>query len=472
MLLPSVRRTIERHELLAPGDRVIVGVSGGIDSMVLLHQLNVCRGILALELIVAHVNHGLRPGESEKERELVQGEANRLGLAFEYGLFDVKAFAKEGGLSLQEGARRVRFRFLRDVCARYGAQKIALGHNADDQVETVLLRLIRGSGLRGLRGMLAIRDGIVIRPLLETWRREIETFASAKGIPFLLDSSNLREEYLRNRVRLRLIPFLEKEFQPRFREILFRTSLILQEEDACLEQEAEAAYDKIVRPDGEGLRFRFLALHGLPPSLRRRVVRLMLERLGEGGAADEEGAPEVDKVLQRLEQRRTSFLLPLREGLSIEKRYDEVFLKKGKPEEGAPFEVELVFPGRSLIETIGKEIRLEEVPREMMDRAGLTSDVVAWFDYEKVSFPLKVRSFRPGDRFQPLGLRGTKKLKEFFIDRKVPSFERTKVPLLVSGETILWVVGYRIDERVKVTRDTKRVLRAEVRDLFDLPEEG
>src|SRR4030066_1846869 len=195
MLFDQVKRTIDRYNLLKKGDRLILGVSSGVDSMVLLHLLNAYREAFDLSLIVAHVNHGFRPEESEKEAKLVEKESARLGFTFEYGQFNVKEFQKLGGLSPQDAARRIRFHFFYDLLHKHHAQKIALGHNADDQVETVLLRLIRGSGLQGLKGILPIRGGKVIRPLLEVWREEIESYALEKRIPFFIDSSNLKKDY-------------------------------------------------------------------------------------------------------------------------------------------------------------------------------------------------------------------------------------------------------------------------------------
>src|SRR4030042_3776234 len=189
MVFNRVKRTLDHYHLLEKGDRLIVGVSAGVDSMVLLHLLDAFREAFDLSLIVAHVNHGFRPEESEKEAELVQEESARLGLPFEYGQFTVKEFKKLGGLSPQDAARRIRFHFFYQLLQKHHAQKIALGHNADDQVETVLLRLIRGSGLQGLKGILPIREGKVIRPLLEVGRGEIEAFAIEKKISFLFDSS-------------------------------------------------------------------------------------------------------------------------------------------------------------------------------------------------------------------------------------------------------------------------------------------
>jgi tRNA(Ile)-lysidine synthase len=204
--------------------------------MVLLYLLNTFRETFDLSLIVAHVNHGLRPEESEREAELVQTESAQLGFLFEYGRFNVKEYQKLGGFSPQEAARKIRFHFFHDLLIKHQAQKIALGHNADDQMETVLLRLIRGSGLQGLKGILPNCEGKVIRPLLEISRREIEDFAMKKKISFLIDSSNLKKDYLRNRLRLALIPLIEREYQSNFKEILLRTSNILRKENDYLEK--------------------------------------------------------------------------------------------------------------------------------------------------------------------------------------------------------------------------------------------
>src|SRR3989304_3345534 len=268
MLFNRIKRAIDRYHLLEKGERLIVGVSAGVDSMVLLHLLNAYREAFDLSLIIAHINHGLRPEESEREAELVHKESERLGLPFEYAQFDVKEFQKLGGLSRQDAARRIRFRFFHDLLQKHDAQKIVLGHNADDQVETVLLSLIRGSGLQGLKGILPIRGGKVIRPLLEVWREEIESYALEKRIPFFIDSSNLKGDYLRNRIRLSLIPLIEKEYQPNFKETLLRTSSILREENNYLERGAEEEYQKIVREEKDTLSFKFSEYQSLHQAIQ------------------------------------------------------------------------------------------------------------------------------------------------------------------------------------------------------------
>jgi tRNA(Ile)-lysidine synthase len=463
MLLDRVRKTIERYHLLDKGDRLIVGVSGGVDSMVLLHLLNACRQEFTLSLIVGHVNHGLRPMESEKEADLVQKETERLGLPYEYGRFNVEEFRKMGGFSLQDGARRIRFHFLNGLLKRYGAKKIALGHHADDQVETVVLRLLRGSGLKGLKGMLPVREGRVIRPLLEVWKEEIELFAKETGVPHLMDSSNLNGNYLRNRIRLNLLPLIEKEYQSNFKEMVLKTSAFLREENDYLEKGAEEAYQKIVYEEKDSLSFQFSQYQFLHEAIQRRVVQKMLGKISGEERIHEEGeGAEVNLVSKKLQQPAPSFRLELPFEVCFEKRYDKVLLRKGRIETIPPFEVELISPGRTSLEEIGKEVVIGEIEKDDPCRDIKGTPNIALLDYQTLQFPLRIRNFRPGDRFQPLGVKGTQRLKEFFIDHKIPRFERPKIPLLLSGEMIAWVIGHRIDERFKVHEKTQRVLKIEV----------
>ena len=433
MLLNRVKRTIDRFHLLSQGDRLVVGVSAGVDSMVLLNVLYVYLQPFNLSLIGTYVNHGLRPKESEEEAELVRKECERLHLPFEYGEFNVKEFQKVGGLSLQEAARRVRFHFFEHLLQKYEAQKIALGQHADDQVETVLLRLLRGSGLQGLKGILPIREGKVIRPLIEVRRHEIEAFALQRGIPFLIDSSNLRKDYLRNRLRLHLIPLLEKEYQPNFKEIVLRTSTLLRDENDYLEKESEKVYRNMIEEREGGLTFRHAAYRSLHSALQWRFIQKMLKSL----YGEEREGSEVPEIFRKLQQPLQSFLLELPLGVCMEKRYDTILLGKKKVETIPPFEVELISPGRTFIQEIGREVTIEEVEAKDRDEIYKASPDWAFLDYQSLQFPLSIRNFRPGDRFQPLGMKGTQKLKEFFIDHKIQKFERPKVPLLISGDRIV-----------------------------------
>ncbi|MGQ9645788.1 MAG: tRNA lysidine(34) synthetase TilS [Thermodesulfobacteriota bacterium] len=455
MLLHRVKRTIDHYDLLNQGDRLVVGVSAGVDSMVLLHLLDAFRQTFDLSLIVAHINHGIRPKDAEQEADFVRNECERLRLPFEYEKFDAKEYQRVAKLSLQGAARRLRFHFFEQVLQKYDAQKIALGHHADDQVETILLRLMRGAGLQGLKGMLPIREGKVIRPLLEVWRHEIEAFAIKNKIPFLVDSSNLKEDYMRNRVRLSLIPLLEKEYQPNFRRILVRTSAILREENDYLEKEAERAWEAMVEGKGELVTFQYALYRSLHPAIQWRVIQRMLRRI----YGEEKEDLEISEVFRKLKQAPASFLLELPLGVCLEKRYGTVSLEKKRVEATPPFEVELVSPGRTFIKEIGREVVTEEMGMENRHYLAKGSPDTAFLDYHVLRFPLRVRNFRPGDRFQPFGVKGSQKLKEFFIDHKVPRFERSKIPLLISGERIAWVVGHRIGDFARMTESTKRILK-------------
>jgi len=396
------------------------------------------------------------------EAQLVQTESERLGCPFEYGKFNVKEFQRATGLSLQVAGRRIRFQFFQSLLEKYDAHKVALGHNADDQVETVLLNLFRGSGLRGLKGMLPIREGRVIRPLLEVWRSDIEPFAISHGIPYLVDSSNLQRRYLRNKIRLDLIPLIEKEYFPNFRSVIHKIANILREEDDCLEKEAEKVYQQIVREEKDVLSLSFSEYQSLHPSLRRRVLGKLIGSWAKGGLAMEEKEEwPIRSLIRKLNNPSGNFVLELPRGIYFVKNYDTLMLKRGEVKWNPPFEVELPSPGRTSIKEIGHEIIVEELEMGIHVKELNISPMVAFFDSQSLTFPLKVRNFRPGDRFQPLGVKGTQKLKEFFIDHKIPRFERMKIPLLISGDMIAWVVGYRINEKVKVTEKTERVLRVE-----------
>ena len=303
----------------------------------------------------------------------------------------------------------------------------------------------------------------MIRPLLEVWRREIESFAEEREISYLLDSSNLRKNYLRNRLRLNLIPLIEKEYQPNFKNIVLKTSVNLREENDYLERGAEEAYQRIVSEGKDALSFKFSEYRSLHPAIQWRIVQNMIEKMDSGETVMEErGGAEAAQVYKKLHQRLPSFFIELPHGIFLEKRYDLVLMKRGGTKSVPPFEVELISPGRNYVEEIEKEVMIEETNRnDQLDNFYGVSDI-AFLDYQTLHFPLKMRNFRPGDRFEPLGVKGTQKLKEFFIDHKIPRFERPSIPLLTSGEMIAWVVGYRIDERVKVTEKTQRVLKVRV----------
>lgn len=447
MLLKKVQKTITRFGMLSPGERVVVAVSGGPDSMVLLHLLCLLQEPLALRLHVAHLDHGLRGEEGERDAEFVKGWAERWGLPSTIGRVEVR---KTKG-SLQEAARRARYRFLEEVAKKVGASRIALGHTQDDLAETVLINLMRGAGLKGLAGIPPAWEGWIIRPLIETSRQEVLAYAESQGVPFVVDASNLSGRYLRNRIRLKLLPTLAG-YNPRIVETLARAALILREEDAYLSTLAEAALSSLLK--GEEMALPIPALQGLPPALKRRVLREAFFRVS--GLSLSWGKTLALEGLLQAPSGRLSLpggVVALREGGRL------IFARKEAPE-GVEAVYRLSGTDKAELPAFGLRLHFTLLPKEACDLTA-ASPFCAFFNAEKMQGPLCVRAWWPGDRFFPLGLGGSKKLQDFFVDLKIPRWRRCSIPLLLSGDQIAWVVGMRIDDRFKVTQETREVLKVE-----------
>ncbi len=458
----KVRATVEKYRMLQEGDEVIVGVSGGVDSMVLLHVLMALQEEYDLSLVIAHLDHGIRGEESRRDADFVRDLAQGLGLRFETAVADVPALARSERISLQEAAREARYDFYEQVRKKYNGQKVALGQTADDQAETVLIRVIRGAGLGGLKGIPPSRRGGYIRPLIETSRREVERYAGKEGISSITDSSNIKDIYLRNKVRHDLIPHLEREYNPNIREGLTRMASILSREDDYLDRKAEEIMAGLIKGDDKGLSLDIPGLRTFHEAMCFRVLQKMLA-IVLGGDLREIKTAHLEAIFRLLVHRAPNKVLCLPDGIYVEKHYTELFIRRGSPPAVIPFEYIVDVPGVTVLEGLGKKLvaRIERVKR----RGAMDGDAeIAYLDDDKLVHPLNLRSFEEGDRFVPLGMKGHKKLKDFFIDAKVPKALRRRIPLLISGGTIVWVVGYRINEYFRLTEGSKRVLRAEYLD--------
>lgn len=458
-VLQKVRETVTRHNMLKQGDKVLVGVSAGPDSVCLLHILKELKEEYDLALYIAHLHHGFRGSEADEDVRFVQAMGESLGIPVHIEYADIPSYIKEAGLSKQAGAREVRYRFFHRVAGETGADRIALGHTADDQVETFLMRLLRGSGSPGLSGIPPVREKI-IRPLIDIHREEIRQFLSERDIRYRIDSSNLSPVYLRNKIRLELIPYLLKEFNPNIMDTLLRNLKILRDEERFLDQYVERIYpDMLVSASRGCVRFDAGKLAGIARPLRRRVMRHAVESLsGEGGV--DLSFRHVEDSLSLLEgDREGEVHLPRGIIVKRERGTFGVFLKP-RVVSTPPYLYEITIPGDTRASEAGIIIStalLEQVPpAENQKEDGRNKGL---FDMGKFSLPLIIRNRRPGDLFYPRGMGGQrKKIKEYFIDLKIPREERDKIPILVSPEGILWVVGYRTDERFRVTPDTKKIL--------------
>jgi tRNA(Ile)-lysidine synthase len=454
-LIEKVRKTILRYAMIGTGDKVIAAVSGGADSVCLVHVLYRLSNEFGLQLVVAHFDHGWRPGEDECETELVRSLALSLGLPFE--LEKASPPMKKGTLSLEESARDGRYEFLERVREKHLAASVAVGHHLHDQAETFLMRLLRGSGVSGLAAIPPKRDNI-IRPLIEVTRHEIESYLKEKELSFAEDSSNRNAEFFRNRIRLELVPLL-LQYQPRLIEHLGETTSSLREESEFLDSLSAEWIGKEAGLVSDGkISIPLRPFLALPAVLRKRIIRKILVTVR--GSVRRIGRKHIHAIDELAGSAHPQGRLNLPDSLIVRRTYDFLhFIDQDEGRAGG-FCYSLEGPGTIFIHEIGKSLSL--AVRAKGEWNPPVSPWTADLDAEKTRFPLVLRNFRPGDRFIPLGMKGHKKIKDFFVDLKVPFEVRRTTPILVQQEIPLWVVGYRIDERFKITPTTRLVLEARI----------
>lgn len=450
MVLNKFKKTIVKYNLLGKGDRVLVGYSGGPDSTALLTLLLDLRQECSLELGLAHFNHLLRRRAMGDEQFVIR-VAQKYNLPLYLRREDIRDYAKKHGLNIEEAGRERRYEFLKKTASKISATKIATGHTMTDQAETLLMRLLRGSGLRGLGGIFPVVDGLVIRPLIELEREEIKTYLRAKSIPFRIDESNLDRRYLRNKVRLQLIPYLRKYFEPRIVEQLSRLAEIIRGEDEFLEEIAQAETQKALFKKNEKIFLEANALSSFPPGLARRCVRNYLAQVK--GDLRRISFKDVESVLRLKEQKE--FHLPGKLILRRERGY--IFLKE-RPRPHVRYDYSWNGKEALNIEELGLRFTGRKIPKAGIPSFLFDDSQKAYLDGAKLRFPLVIRSRREGDRYQPLGAPGQKKLKEIMRAKGIPLSQRQQHPVFLSGGKIIWVLGLPVAEEFKVTPPTKDIL--------------
>jgi tRNA(Ile)-lysidine synthase len=469
LLSSRVLRTMTRLGMVRPGERVLVGLSGGADSVALTELLvSLSRRFdPPLSLVLAHLNHGLRPDADEDER-FCRETATRLALPFVSERVDVGALAAESKRSIEDEGRRTRYRFLLSQKQRWGCAKVAVGHTLDDQAETFLLRLLRGSGARGLGSVHPVVESRIIRPLIEVRHRELEEYLTSVGSPHREDVSNADLRFTRNRLRHRTLPELEREFNPRVVETLSKAADLFRDEDDWMEREAARVFETVaVR--GEGMvRLDVASLAELHPALRRRLLRRAIETVR--GDLSNIGLVHVEDVLSLLAAGRSGRRVHL-PGLRAERSFGELRIRTSGDSRDSrrqnglergynDFEYRLSIPARIPIPERGGVLSAE-LNAAVSSRAAVGDAVAVGVDavgadWNELS-ELKIRSPRPGDRFRPLGAPGSKSLMRYLMDRKVDRERRRFVPVVVrvgstgargerGGEEILWVVGHGVSE--------------------------
>ena len=482
-LVELVRQTIERYGLLSRGEPVVVGVSGGPDSLCLLHVLRRLAADYDLTLHVAHLNHQIRGAEADADAACVATLAVEWDLPCTVAARDVPDLARRHKLAMEEAARQARYTFLADVAGQVGSRTVAVGHNADDQAETVLMHFLRGAGLAGLRGMLPrtplmsyrLLEGqtgaglSLVRPLLETPRVEIEAYCTEHELRPRFDRSNLDTTYFRNRLRHELIPYLET-YRSNIREVIRRTALVASEDYALLREVLEGAWAKVTRSaDAEVIVFDLADWRALPLSLQRATLREAVHRLRRN--LRNINFCHIDDAVTVAREKGTGGVASLPRGLRLTVGY-EVLTVASEGYRPVPLDwpvlladrLSIVLPGRtSLPGPGGWWVEAQWLSADALppDWASNPDPWQAFLDAGAIAAGLVLRQRQPGDRFQPQGMDGrSKSLSDFLINIKVPAAWRDWVPLVVSDDDdrILWVAGWRLDERARVTAETKRVL--------------
>jgi tRNA(Ile)-lysidine synthase len=461
MLLDRIRRTIRRYELATPSTRVVVALSGGGDSVALAHLLHTLETTGELTVAgVAHFNHQLREA-ADRDEAFCQSTAAALGWPCFVGREDVRARAGRERHSIEHAARSARHEFFGRACTHFSADVIALGHTRDDQAETVLLRLLRGAGPRGLSAMHP-RSGLAIRPLLDCGRSELRTFLADRGLPFVEDSTNDDVTIPRNRVRGELIPFLQERFNPAVVDALANQAELARDEWLWMLDELSNRNIKGAtwNPDLGGWTFERVVLVSLPRALRRV---LLWRSMNDAAGGRTVSLQHVNAVMRMVESDVATGCVDA-PGHIVERICDRVVLRTGRSRDvrrqtAESFRYPLSVPGEVSIPEHGCIVSARLEGPDEASRARMRSRATAVITHDTWTGPLSVRNRRPGDRFRPFGLRGQKKLQDFLVDRKVARADRDRVPLVVDAhDRILWVAGHEIDEAFQVTDASQAVL--------------
>ena len=469
-LLRRIRDTLLRYHMLAGGETVVVAVSGGPDSTALLHLLTALRGDFRLSLHVAHFNHLLRP-EAGQDAAFVAEMSRKLGWPYHQGSGETRTYAEREHLSLEDAARRLRYEFLIGVAREAGAPVAATAHTQDDQAETVVMRLLRGSGLWGLTGIPPVRthEGVrLIRPLIDVPHAEIEAYLRAAGIPWREDPTNQDLTILRNVIRSVFLPTLEG-YNPDVRQSLARLADLLRDDAEALEQLA-APHLAGVLSDGPGaVRIAREPFSRLPVALQRRVVREAVRR-AHGNLSGVEFV-HVEGARHVILEGRPGATCELPGGLRVRRLSADAEVSGGESSGAVPGEYRLDVPGSVVAAEFGVQLVATDVAldaREVRLRASHPTPQEIVLDRERTGGTVVLRGPRVGERFAPWGMRGrTKKVSDYLIERRVPRHRRRFVPIVATPQgEILWIVGMRASESARVTTQTTRVVRLEARRLW------
>lgn len=454
-MINKVQHTIEKYGLIQKGDRIIVGFSAGVDSVCLLHLLSRLSHY-QLELTALYINHSLRPAENQQEVALLAAMGRQLGIATREVRLDLPRRLQAKPQSLQLLAREERYRIFREVMAELGATKVALAHHRDDQAETILYRIIRGTGVDGLAGIPVCREGVFIRPLREVFRTEILQYMTQFNLRWVEDSSNQKDSYRRNRIRHQVIPRIETDFNPRFKDALVRLGKLAEEQRDFMEQITEKYSDETLVIEARRVGVRLESFGKVHVYLQYYLLKKILMELDPEIHLE---TAMIRRVTAKIVRENNQFKrVHIYKGITAYFEADTVYFEKEPPlAEARPDGVyPLRTPGITRIDAVGLKVAITVSDPPAQWRSLPVNEIFM----RAVEQPLMIRFWRPGDAFKPLGMNGTQKLHHFFINAKIAKALRRRVPLLVTADDrIVWLIGHRLSDEFKVTAATEKVWR-------------
>jgi len=432
-----------RDGLLKMGERLVLGVSGGPDSMAMLDMFLKIRERWRLGLFVVHVNHGFRGDLARRDAESVEAYCGNNQVDFYRFDHDVMGLSKEWGMSFEEAGRKVRYQAFEEIRKKVNGHRIAVAQNKNDQAETILMRLMRGTGLDGLKGIPVKRGAYIIRPVLFMSRKDIEKYCEIHSVPVCYDHTNDETIYTRNKIRHELIPYIEENFNGQIVDGLFRLGKMLEDDVDFIESGLEGILSQkgINLENTESIDAKWFNMHH--KSLKSRLIRRVVELKGDG--LKNVSHAQIDEVLELIESMRHGKRKVI-SGIEFSLKYDTLYFRK--------INVEKDKESRTSVNEM--EFDIVELDALEYDAYTLKSNEVS-VDLDKIDGNLSARYRKDGDKFQPMGMKGRKKLKKFFIDLKIPVERRDHIPLVCDESGIIWVVGHRLSERVKVDDTSRRI---------------
>ncbi len=469
-LVRSVEKTLLEFNMLQSRDKVLVAVSGGPDSVALLHVLLTLRSKIDIQLGVAHLDHGLRPSAAAGDAAFVAELTAKTGLSLHASKTDILDLHQRERGSLESLGRTARYDFFKRIAQRYGYNKIALGHHADDNAELVLMNLFRGSGPLGLSGIPPVRDNRYVRPLIGQPQKRIMHFLQSNQIAFVLDATNSDLRFLRNRVRHQLIPELIRRYNPNLVDTLNRTAAIIRSEEDLLNQYSDELFNRLAVKDATSVRIPISTLLESHTALQRRTIRTAIAYVK--GDLKSITLQHIDAVMYLCRKSSSDQQLRLPGHLTIQSPLDDqLLISRQRASSHAAgtiplYNIPVPHPKDQtltvMIKEFGATLVLECVSVKSVPDLTSAGQNTVFLDMDTLTFPLLIRNTIPGDRFRPLGMQGTQKIKRFFINNKIPRHIRRQTPLIVNRDAIVWIVGHRIDEGSRITQQTRNVLKIEL----------